>query len=254
MVDVRELDAEHTVVERVHPRTSTVGRRNAGGRETVMAANVGGLVIVASFVDPPLRLELVDRLIAFAECHALEAILVLTKADLVRPEVAESTLSLYRSDPLNYVTLQLNPRAGAGVEEFRNLIAGRCALLVGPSGVGKSTLFGKLGGTSVVGEVSRHGRGRQTTTAARLFQFGGGFLIDSAGIGEFVSERLEPGELVAAFRDLREPATRCRFRDCRHLTEPGCGVREAVAAGVVAASRYRSYTAILAEASEAVVW
>ncbi len=254
VVDARELEDERTVIDGIRPRASTVQRQNTRGRRTVMAANIDTLVTVAALADPPLHLELIDRLIAFAERNELTVILALTKADLAGDDVIARVVSLYEAPPLDYPTLLLNPRAGTGVDAFRKRIAGHHALLVGQSGVGKSTLFTRLGGTSVVGEVSKTGRGRQTTSAARLFMFEDGFLIDSPGIGEFVLGPLEPAELVACFRDLREPATRCRFRDCRHLTEPGCGVRAAVEAGTVARSRYASYAAILAEATEAMVW
>lgn len=254
VVDARELEDERTVIDAIHPRGSTVQRQSARGRRTIMAANIDTLVIVAALTDPPLRLELVDRLIAFAERNDLAISLALTKADLVERDAASAVVSLYEAPPLDYPTLLLNPRIGSGVDAFRERITGRHALLVGQSGVGKSTLFARLGGTSIVGEVSKIGRGRQTTSAGRLFTFGDGFLIDSPGIGEFVLGPIDPPELIACFRDLREPATRCRFRDCRHLSEPGCGVRAAVEAGSLAQSRYASYAAILAESTEAMVW
>lgn len=247
LVEVRALDDEHVVVERREARTSTVERLSAGGRRTVMAANIDLLVVVAALVDPPLRLELIDRLIAFAEHNALEPCLIFTKADLAVPGAAASVAELYAGAPLGYRTLIVNPRAGEGLEPFRAAIAGRHALLVGQSGVGKSSLFSRLGGTSVIGEVSRTGRGRQTTSATRLFRLGAGFLIDSPGFGEFLTETLEAAELAACFREFREPASACRFADCRHLAEPGCGVRAAVAAGRIPASRHASYAAILTD-------
>jgi ribosome biogenesis GTPase len=122
---------------------------------------------------------------------------------------------------------------------------------VGNSGVGKSSIFRALGGVAAVGEISRFGRGRQTTTSARLFRLGEGFLIDSPGIGEFDLDPMPPSELAWLFVEMREPARLCRFSDCRHLTEPGCAVRDAVADGRIALSRYTSYTEILsAEAPE----
>jgi ribosome biogenesis GTPase len=254
VVAARELGDERTVVDEIHPRTSMVQRQSAGGRRTLMAANIDTLIAVAALAEPPLRLELIDRLIAFAERNELGFILVLTKADLAKSHLAGEVVSLYEAPPLEYPVLVLNPRASIGVETFRERTAGSHALLVGPSGVGKSTLFARLGGASVVGEVSKIGRGRQTTSAGRLFKFSDGFLIDSPGIGEFVLGPIEVPELVECFRDLREPAKICRFRDCRHVAEPDCGVRAAVEAGTVALSRYESYLAILAEAAEAVVW
>ena len=254
VVAAQELGDGRTVVDEISPRTSTVQRQSAGGRRTVMAANIDTLVAVAALAEPPLRLELIDRLIAFAERNELGFVLALTKADLAENGLARDVTSLYEGPPLDYTALVLNPRASIGIETFRERIAGRHALLVGPSGVGKSTLFGRLGGASVVGEVSKIGRGRQTTSAGRLFKFSDGFLIDSPGIGEFVIGPIDVAELVECFRDLREPARHCRFRDCRHVAEPDCGVRAAVQAGMVALSRYESYLAILAEAAEAVVW
>jgi ribosome biogenesis GTPase len=113
--------------------------------------------------------------------------------------------------------------------------------LVGNSGVGKSSIFRALGGVNAIGDLTRFGRGRQTTTSARLFQAGDGFLIDSPGIGEFTLDPLPAIELAHLFVEMREPATRCRFDDCRHLSEPDCAVRAAVEAGAIAASRYASY-------------
>ncbi|HEY5340161.1 MAG TPA: ribosome small subunit-dependent GTPase A, partial [Candidatus Aquilonibacter sp.] len=138
-------------------------------------------------------------------------------------------------------------RAGENVEALRAELGLRHALLCGNSGVGKSSIFLALGGQGNVGAVSRHGMGRQTTSAARLYRLPNGFLIDSPGVNEFGLGKIEPGELVAGFREMREPATGCRFTDCTHLREPGCGVREALAAGRIAASRYASYERILLE-------
>ena len=96
-----------------------------------------------------------------------------------------------------------------------------------------------------MGDVSRFGLGRQTTTAARLVRLGDGFLIDSPGVAAFGLRRLSVAELTAGFVEMSDPAKACRFRDCSHRSEPGCGVRAAVAAGQIAASRYQSYCRIL---------
>jgi ribosome biogenesis GTPase len=102
-----------------------------------------------------------------------------------------------------------------------------------------------LGGIGTVGDLTRFGRGRQTTSSARLFRMGNGFLIDSPGIGEFALEPLPPQELAELFVEFRGPARNCRFSDCRHLSEPGCAVRAAVDAHAIAPSRYASYREIL---------
>jgi ribosome biogenesis GTPase len=98
-----------------------------------------------------------------------------------------------------------------------------------------------------VGDVSRFGLGRQTTTASRLYRLPDGFLIDSPGVAEFGLGAIAPVELVQGFRELREPARHCRFSDCSHLHEPDCAVQAAVQDGRIAESRYASYRRILGD-------
>jgi ribosome biogenesis GTPase len=230
------------LVERVEPRTFALVRRTAGGRSKTMAANVETMVAVVALVDPPPSLALLDRLVAFAVQHGIEPALLVTKADLAGDAAAERLAGVYR--PLGLPVFVVQPKTGAGIGILRDYLAGRHALLVGNSGVGKSSIFRALGGTATVGELSRFGRGRQTTSSARLFQTAGGFLIDSPGIGEFILDPMPAAELPQLFVEFREPATRCRFDDCRHLTEPDCAVREAVSQGRIAPSRYESYRAL----------
>ena len=239
-----EADAEHIVVDTVVPRTFALERRTSGGRVKTMAANINTLAIVAALTDPPIRLALIDRLIAFAVQHELEPALILTKPDLAGEPIAEDVARMYRTIGVSVLVLQ--PKAGRGIDELRTLIAARQAMLIGQSGVGKSSIFRALGGAGIVGDLTRFGRGRQTTTSARLFRMGEGFLIDSPGIGEFTLDRMPAIELARLFVEMREPARECRFGDCAHLSEPGCAVRAAVATGAIAASRYASYREILA--------
>ncbi|MBV8298995.1 MAG: ribosome small subunit-dependent GTPase A [Candidatus Eremiobacteraeota bacterium] len=242
LVEARVMGEGRVVVDGVHPRRFALRRRTAGGRTKTMAANVDTLAVVAALVDPPLHHAIVDRLIAFAAQHELEPLLLLTKADLAGEEAAERVAAIYRA--VGVPVLILQPKAGRGIDGLRELLGSRHALLVGNSGVGKSSIFRALGGIGIVGDLSRFGRGRQTTTSARLVRLGDGFLIDSPGIGEFALDPLPAGELAWLFPEMREPATRCRFADCRHLTEPDCAVRQAVAEGRIARSRYASYAEI----------
>ncbi len=242
IVETVQLDAERVVIEGVIPRTSALVRRTSAGRTKTMAANINLIAIVAALADPPPSFALVDQLIAFAVQHEVPAAVVLTKPDLVAAGAPAEIAAIY--DPLGVPTLTVAPRTGEGIPALRDFLAGKQALFVGNSGVGKSSIFRVLGGTATVGEVSAAGRGRQTTTSARLFQSAGGFLIDSPGIGEFTLDPLPPAELGWLFVEFREPATRCRFDDCRHLVEPDCAVRAAVAAGGIAASRFTSYRQI----------
>jgi ribosome biogenesis GTPase len=239
MVEIAELDDDRVLVDRIEPRSFALVRRTAGGRTKTMAANVETMAIVVALADPPPSLPLLDGLIAFAVQHGVQAALILTKPDIAGPAAAERLAAIYQ--PLEVPVLVVQPKSGAGIEALRAYLVGRHTLLVGNSGVGKSSIFRALGGTATVGDLSRFGRGKQTTTSARLFQTENGFLVDSPGIGEFILDPMPPAELPQLFVEMREPATRCRFDDCRHLVEPDCAVREAVELGLIAASRYASY-------------
>jgi ribosome biogenesis GTPase len=240
---------DHVVVDALEPRTFALERRTLGGRTKIMAANIDTLAIVAALVDPPIRLGMIDRLVAFAEQHDVRAALLLTKPDLAAHGEADAVTGIYR--PLGIDVLVLNPKTGAGIDDLRALVTERSALLIGQSGVGKSSIFKALGGAGVVGDLTRFGRGRQTTTSARLVAMGSGFLIDSPGIGEFTLDPMPATDMAQLFVEMREPATHCRFNDCRHLAEPGCAVQAAVAAGTIAPSRYASYRDIVLGPAEA---
>jgi ribosome biogenesis GTPase / thiamine phosphate phosphatase len=243
---VRVLPEGESVLESLAPRDVSLTRRTAAGREKTMAANVDTLVTVTSLADPPPRTVVLDQLIAFTELESIAAVVVLTKPDLAAPNDARHLQSIY--ERLEYPVILVDPKHGTNVDSLKALLAARRSLLCGVSGVGKSSIFRALGGGGMVGELSRHGRGRQTTTAARLCRIDGGFLIDSPGVAEFGLGTIAPRELASAFLEMSEPAQKCRFGDCTHLHEPDCGVRAAVASGSIDPSRYSSYRQILGAA------
>ncbi len=243
VVHVRLLEDGQAVVERAEPRHRRLERLSSRGRAKTMAANVDLLVTVTALANPAPRLATLDQLLAFAELEEIAAAVIFTKPDLAEPAPARELLDLYAG--MQYQTIAINPKSGERIEELRELLRGRHALLVGNSGVGKSTIFRALGGDTVVGELSRHGLGRQTTTAARLYRLDDGFLIDSPGINEFGLGEVEPATLAHSFREMREYVASCRFADCTHLQEPECAVKEAAGNGAIAQSRYDSYRRIL---------
>jgi len=242
-VQARILDDQTTLIERILPRESRLTRRMARGRSKVMAANVDTLVTVTSLADPPPRLTTLDQLLVYSELEGIAAIVILTKPDRAAPSLRTELASLYES--LGYTTLVVNPKTGLNMDALRTSLEGRKAMLAGVSGVGKSSIFRALGGEAIVGELSRAGLGKQTTSTARLYRLPAGFLIDSPGVAEFGLGDASPAEVLQGFPELRERAAVCRFNDCSHLREPGCAVRSAVAAGAVSANRYESYRRIL---------
>lgn len=236
---VRMLEDDGVVLERIEPRRTVLVRASARGRSKTLAANVDTLVTVTSLGDPPPRTVTLDQLLAFAERASVAAIVVLTKPDRAAAGVADQLAQTYGA--LGYPVIVCNPRAGENVAPLRAALIGRQALLGGVSGVGKSTIFAALGGRGSTGDVSRHGLGRQTTTAAHLYRSESGFLIDSPGVSDFGLGDLGPAELASGFREFAAPALGCRFADCTHLREPDCAVAAAVARGTIAGSRYASY-------------
>ena len=248
IVSVRMLEDGGAVIDRIEKRDFTLERRTVGGRSKTMAANVNMLVTVTALADPPPRLVTLDQLLAFAELENVAAVVVFTKPDLADPLETQRLATIYRE--LDYPTIVANPKRDENVETLRGLIRTHRAMLAGNSGVGKSTIFLALGGEGAVGDVSRFGLGRQTTSTARLYRLGDGFLIDSPGVNEFGLGTIGPQELAYGFREMREPVQRCRFTDCTHLREPDCAVRKALAEGRIAPSRYASYAKILTERSE----
>jgi ribosome biogenesis GTPase len=237
------LDADRMLIERREPRSFVLERKTAGGRTKTMAANVDGIAIVTAFVDPPFHAAMVDELLAFAEIHELRPRLLLTKADLTDSATVDEIVARYRH--LGYPVFSINPRARIGLDEIERELRDHRTLLIGQSGVGKSSLFRAFGGSSTVGEVSAIGRGRQTTTTGRLHHLPGGFLIDSPGVSEFELHGFGWAEVADGFIEFRPFIGKCRFTDCTHRTEPACAIRSAVDAGEIERARYGSYLAIV---------
>lgn len=222
-------------------RTSEEGGPVRQSVVRLLCPNLDRIVVVGSLVEPPLKTGLIDRFLAMAELERVEALVVLNKHDL-DPLQAEQTARTYRQ--LGYPTVCTSTRTGQGIDELRSRLAGRSALC-GHSGVGKSSLLGSLApeAAPAVGEVSlANNKGQHTTTSVRLYRLEWGELFDLPGL-KLAPLDCEPGELGRLFVEFS--ACRCRFRDCLHREEPGCGVREASENGAIQAPRYQSYLRIL---------
>jgi len=217
-------------VVRVAPRHSVL-RRSADDTdpvERVIVANADQLVIVSALADPPPRLRLIDRFLVAAYDAGLEPVLLLTKADLAGPE---QILPVYA--PLGFRSLVIGqPFSDAVLADLRGLLAGQLSVLVGHSGVGKSTLVNTLipDADRAVGEVSPvTGRGRHTSSSAVALPLpGGGWLIDTPGLRSFGLGHMSPERVVRAFPDLAEGAEHCP-PGCDHLAGD-CALDDWVAA------------------------
>lgn len=239
------------VIEEVLPRRNRISRmaaRRSGGHvEQVLMANLDQVVAVQSLREPTPQKGFVDRLLVAAERFRVAGVLVLNKCDLQPGDDGPSPWSYF--EELGYRVVWTSAETGQGVEELAGLLAGRISLLIGASGVGKSTLLNAIepGLRLRVGEVTeKTGLGRHTTTRTELFPLrSGGFIADSPGIRGFDPWDIDPADLRDYFPDFGEPGHDCRFRDCLHRDEADCGVKRAVAAGEVPDWRHEAYLALL---------
>lgn len=230
----------------VAPRKSLLERRVPLGRGTrPIAANIDTVFVVTSNCDPAPVPQLIDRLLVVAEANEIPAAVVINKVDLDPGTALEA-----RCRKAGYPVFRTSARTGEGLAELRAAMAGRESVVTGPSGAGKSSLLNALqpGLTLRTGELSaKLRRGRNTTVSALMLPFEGGYLVDTPGFNEVGLWGIEPRELASCFPEFRPLIGECRFQDCRHVSEPGCRIQEAVAAGAIAPDRLESYRMLLEE-------
>ena len=221
-------------------------RKNFLPRPTM--ANLDLFVVTFACATPDFSFLLADKLLALAELAHIPSILVLNKEDQAPAGLIDEVRRVY--EPLGYEVFTLSAKNGTGVEPLRERLRGKLCAFGGPSGVGKSSTINAIDSKVDLrtGEVSEKiGRGKHTTRFAQLLPFDEGYIADTPGFGNLLLEGMEPEQAVAAFREFAQYEGGCRFCPCSHTHEPVCGVKEAVAAGHIAASRYESYLAMLEE-------
>ncbi len=241
------------VISAVCPRRNYVIRRasNLSKEAHIIAANVDRALLLATLFDPETPREFIDRFLLTCEAYRIPATVVLAKCDLARrtPEAMADFVDTYRG--AGYEVVELAALEDEGVGRIRELVAGGTTLVAGNSGVGKSTLIGKIDPTfdPRTGEISESSRkGCHTTTFSTVYTLpDGGRIIDTPGIKGFGLIDIDNTELWHYFREMIATAGECRFYNCTHTHEPGCAVREAVEAGRIAWSRYESYLKIMDE-------
>jgi ribosome biogenesis GTPase len=239
-------------IESVQPRLSAISRavrtegaRGAGSpeREHVIVANVDHAFFVFAAAQPAPNWRLIDRFLVVGERASIPRItLVINKIDLVEGD-ARSPFALY--ERLGYPILFTSAHTGEGIETLRAELKDQLSVFTGPSGVGKTSLLNALSpnlGRAVKAVSRYHQEGVHTTRDSQLVRLeSGGYLADTPGIRQLALWDVEPTELDGYFREIAPLVTACRFGNCTHRNEPGCAVRQGVADGVVAPSRYDSY-------------
>jgi ribosome biogenesis GTPase len=249
--DVVRLEAdpagELQAIVGIEPRRTVLERRVPEGRGVrPIAANVDQVFVVAAVRSPDPIPQLIDRMLVLAEADGMAAAVVLNKVDL-----DPGTALAERCRKAGYPVYPTSVKSGAGIDTLRAAMAGRATVVTGPSGAGKSSLLNAVqpGLRLRTGEVSRRiRRGTNTTVSAVMIPIlAGGYLVDTPGFSEVGMWGIDPRTLPDCFPDFRPFLGDCRFGDCRHRSEPGCKVREAVTAGAIAPDRHESYLALLAE-------
>ena len=254
-VAVEPLADGEGMIESVEPRRTRFSRRQPGPRgtwkEDMIVANLDQVAVVFACADPMPHLRMVDRFLVVAEHNEVDALVVANKVDLVGVAAARALFEGYQA--VGYPVHYVSAREGIGVEELADRLVGRVSVVTGPSGVGKSTLLNAIqpGLRIETGDVSAavH-KGRHTTTSAELHPLtapGGGYVADTPGLRELGLWQIPDADLAWCFPEMRPHLGGCGFNDCRHLGEPRCAVRAAVAAGSVSEVRYDSFRRLLVD-------
>ncbi len=236
------------IVTAVKPRHNTLERQPAGRPGTeVLAANLSLLVVVCAPTPLP-DWFLTDRYLCTGELMGCRVLLVNNKADLPgHANSHENMLHEYRQ--VGYTCLSVSAHDGLSIDTLADSLHGETGILVGQSGVGKSSIINCLvpDADIAVGAVSAATReGTHTTTASRMHDLeNGGRLIDTPGVRDFVPAIPQPESVQHGFPEILAAAEQCRFNNCRHLREPDCGVKAAVEDGAVTQRRYESYKRLL---------
>ncbi|MFC5719111.1 ribosome small subunit-dependent GTPase A [Streptomyces gamaensis] len=251
--DWAAVDADHRFVRALLPRRTAFVRSTSSQRSEaqILAANVDRAVVAVSLaVEPDLgRLE---RFLALAWESGAQPLVVLTKADLVPdPAVLGHLLADTEAAAPGVQVLAVSAGTGHGMDVLAAVLADGTSVLLGPSGVGKSTLANALCGQAAAQAVNatrdRDGKGRHTTTTRDLLPLAsGGVLIDTPGLRGVGLWDARAG-VEQTFAEIETLAEHCRFHDCAHATEPGCAVQDAIAAGDLPARRLDSYRKLLRE-------
>lgn len=245
-VSAQEIEDEpEWLVTGIRDRNNVLTRPNLRGRTEVLAANVDLLVVVAAGPPAP-DWFVVDRYLCAAEDMGIPAAVAFNKSDLRHSAAPE----LQDFEAVGYPTVSCSARTGDGVERLQALVRGRTAIIVGQSGAGKSSLINRLAGEAHLrtGAVSaRSGEGRHTTVNSTMLSLpAGGAVIDSPGVRDYAPALASESHVIRGFRELERAGHDCRFANCRHLREPGCAVKAAVADGSISPRRYESYKRLLA--------
>ncbi len=246
MAEAIENEADWLIAS-IAPRTNELTRPDRRGRTEVLAANLDCLVAVAA-AEPKPDWYIIDRYLCAAELMGIVGVVVYNKIDLATsPITADAELANYRR--IGHDVAQCSASDGTGIAEVGKLIRNRCTIIVGQSGVGKSSIINRLssGAQQRVATISdKTGEGRHTTVNSMMIPLPqGGYVIDSPGVRDYAPALESARNAAGGFREITAAAQHCRFANCQHLREPGCAIKSGVEDGSINARRYESYKRIV---------
>ena len=250
-------DHSECVVIELEARQSELARPDKSGRKKTIAANIDQFLIMTS-PGTAFSTGLIDRYLITAETLGIHPLIIFNKIDLLQQaQLNEFKAQLAAYEDIGYPVILTSSKTAHGLDALIPFLLDKTSIIVGKSGVGKSSLINLIlpDAEARIGDISQAtGKGTHTTTTARLYHLPGnqGDVIDSPGIREFGLWQITPTQVANGFREFRDFAPQCRFRDCQHRSEPGCAVIEAVAQGIISAARYASYQRILDSLQETV--
>jgi len=252
-VMVARADEASLVVEAVLPRRNYFVRTDERQRRNIIAANLDQVLIVVATRPLPSR-DLMERYLLAVHSLGIEPVIVFNKTDLeLAPGETANGVQVLGHMPdyeaLGYTVIRTSCKTAPGISGLQSILKDKTSILVGQSGVGKSSLINQLIPDLKIqtGELSNAtGKGTHTTTSTILYQLtDGGYLIDSPGVWEYGIWKLENQELSAGFIEFEPWLGQCRFNNCLHASEPACAIKQAVADGKVRDWRYQSYLRLL---------
>jgi ribosome biogenesis GTPase / thiamine phosphate phosphatase len=240
---------DEAVIESIETRRSLI-RRSSHHRTKLLAANVDQVVVVVA-VEPSFSDELIARVLAAARSEDVRTLIALNKVDVASGlEAARARLAPFATVGHELIELSALNGNHAGIRMLESRLRGANTLLVGQSGMGKSTILNALvpDAHAATNDISYFlSSGRHTTTAGRLYALPhGGTLIDCPGMQEYGLAHLSRSDIEHSFVELGPYMGRCRFSDCRHAAEPGCAIKQAAADGAIDARRYELFQRIVA--------
>ncbi|TVR33015.1 MAG: ribosome small subunit-dependent GTPase A [Balneolaceae bacterium] len=239
-------------IETIHERENYIPRQATHGRrgEQILVANIDLAWVVQSVRQPKINLGFIDRFLVTCEAYEIPAGIIFNKMDLAMGndlEFVEDVSELYRG--LGYKTVTTSIKDPAMLKELKEHVKGITSVFIGPSGAGKTSILNEIepGIDLRVGEISSYSqKGKHTTTFAQLIPLkDSGYIVDTPGIRELGLVQIEKSELSLYFPEMLEPRQNCKFYNCTHYHEPGCGVIEAYEQGEIDPDRYNSYLNIL---------